>query len=72
MFSKGTAATGWEEIEHRRTDENGREHVTRRDEKRETEWVDRVEFRLTVGGKVRKCWVLLWIYCVLGGCCEQA
>ena len=29
-----------------------KEHVTRRDEKRETEWVDRVEFRLTVAGQV--------------------
>jgi hypothetical protein len=30
-----------------------KEHVTKRDEKRETEWVDRVEFRLSVGGEVR-------------------
>jgi len=58
VFSKGTAATGWEEIETRRTDENGKEHVTRRDEKRETEWVDRVEFRLTVAGQLWAEWVV--------------
>ena len=29
-----------------------KEHVSKRDEKRETEWVDRVEFRLSVGGQV--------------------
>lgn len=27
VFSKGTAATGWEEIETRRTDEDGVRHV---------------------------------------------
>ena len=75
VFSKGTAATGWEEVETTRTDKDGvsfmlfvliymffkmifslvflqKEHVSKRDEKRETEWVDRVEFRLSVGGQV--------------------
>jgi len=58
VFSKGTAATGWERIEQRHTDEEGREHVTYRDEKRETEWVDRVEFRLSVGGQMWAEWVV--------------
>ena len=35
--------------------------MTRRDEKRETEWVDRVEFRLTVAGQVK----LVFYYFVL-------
>ena len=80
VFSKGTVATGWEEVETKHTDEEGvsidivnllpylisnncpssqRETIRKHDEKKETEWVDRVEFRLSVGGQVESCFVCL-------------
>lgn len=39
--------------------------MTRRDEKRETEWVDRVEFRLVVDNKVRIWLRFMCAFCVL-------
>mmetsp|Transcript_14260 Transcript_14260/g.32001 ORF Transcript_14260/g.32001 Transcript_14260/m.32001 type:complete len:347 (+) Transcript_14260:83-1123(+) len=55
VFSKGTVATGWE-VHTTRDEETG--EVRRRTEKNETEFVDRVEFRLTVGGALWCSWVV--------------
>lgn len=59
VFSKGTCATGWEDIERTSTDENGDIRTYWDTEKHETEWVDRIEFRLSCGGQFWASWYVI-------------
>lgn len=58
VFSKGTCATGWEDRDITTTDDQGRQHTRTETRKIETEWVDRVEYRLSCGGMFWASWVV--------------